>query len=249
LILILAPGCLDRDSLYELASIEPTELFEAPVIIAADPGQDQTEIPENTLVAILFSLPMDKSSVEKAFRIGYGGQEYGISNGNSLWSYNDRLFIYRLFTFIPIDEQVRVTIDLTAQSSTQNSMNSTYDWSFTVSTSAIFGSPSPVVLNYQPLYDEIVSIDTKPTIEFDRDMLRSSVASSFLLISDDGLDMRTVDDGNFLWSNKKVTFQPFEPLEYNKYYTMALNENDVVCRELSGNELVVFETKFYTESE
>ncbi len=140
-----------------------------------------------------------------------------------------------------------VTVDSTAQTGTHNYLNSTYDWSFTVTTTAFFGSP--VVLNYQPLYDEIAPVDTNPKIEFDRDMLRSSVVSSFLLASDDFQDIRTVDDGNFLWSNKEVTFQPYEPLEYNKYYTMSLNGNGVVCRDLSGNELFAFETKFYTETE
>jgi hypothetical protein len=247
LILLLASGCLDRGALYELATIEPTNTLEAPFIIGTDPGQDQTQIPENTLVAVLFSVPMDTSSLETSFRISYGGQEYDISDGNALWSYNDRLFIFRQFAFIPIAEQVIATVDSTAQSNTQNSLNSIHDWSFTVAASAFFGSP--VVLSSQPLYDAIVPVDTAPTIEFDRDMLRTSVVSSFLLMSDDFQDVKTAEDGDFVWSNREVTFQPFEPLAHDKYYTMSLNGNGVVCRDLSGNELFLFETKFFTESE
>ena len=113
--------------------------------------------------------------------------------------------------------------------------------------SALFGNP--FVLSSQPIYDAIVPVDTKPTIEFDRDMLRTSIVSSFLLMSDDFQDVRTAEDGDFVWSDREVTFQPLEPLVHDKYYTMSLNGNGVVCRDLSGNELFLFETKFYTESE
>ena len=242
LISFIVSGCIGRESLFDKASVDPSDV---PKIIAYDPHEALTEIPENTIISVLFSLPMNRTSVEEAFRFSYGGLKYDISNGVYQWAHNDRLFSFRSLSLIPLGTMVTVTINYSAHSNEGIQLEETYEWVFIVSTGEYTGNPS--VSGCSPPFDDVIFTDIPISITFDREMLRSSVEASFSLISDDFLDSRYVDDGTITWADKTMTFQPNEPLDYDKYYTMSLNDPGVICKDLSGNELVEgFESQFFT---
>jgi len=238
LITFIVSGCISREPLFDKAIIDPSDV---PKIISYDPHEALTEIPENTIISVLFSLPMNRTSVEEAFHFSYDGQEYHYSNMD--WSHDDSLFSVGPLPSIPIGTMVTVTINYSAQSDEGISLEETYEWVFKVSKEAYTGNP--IVSECSPLSDEVKPTNTPISITFNREMLRSSVEASFSL-SSDLLDYRSVDDGTITWTDKTMTFQPNEPLDYDKNYTMLLNDHGIICTDLSGNELAGFQSQFYT---
>jgi hypothetical protein len=241
LISFIVSGCFSKESIFDKASIDPSDV---PKIIAYDPHEALTEIPENTIISVLFSLPMNRPSVEEAFHFRYNGREYHISDGSYEWSHNDRLFSFRPVPSIPNGTMVTVTIHHSAQSNEGIRLEEMYEWDFEVSTEEYTGNPN--VSGCLPSLDTVILTDIPISITFDREMLRSTVEASFSLLSDDLLDYRSADDGTITWTNRTMTFQTNEPLDYDKYYTMLLNDHGIICTDLSGNELAGFQSQFFT---
>ncbi len=242
IVLVLITGCLQRESLYEMATLSISEI---PTVIVADPESGLLSVPPNTLISVLFSLPMDIESVEKAFQLSYDSTQLGETDGNFYWLNNNRLFIFQLISPLPQFVEVTVKINFTAQSNEGINLKDAYEWTFIVSDTTYGGSPTVGVIS--PAFDDVVFPDHTFEINFDRDMLRSTVEASFLLISDDFSDFRTVDEGSFIWNGRTFYFKPFTPLIENKRYSIYFNNNGVICLDLAGNGLSGYvPVSFYT---
>jgi hypothetical protein len=242
IILILFAGCVQRESLYELARLSISEI---PTVVVADPEGSILSIPTNTLISVLFSLPMDTDSVEKAFHLSYDSTELDETDGNFYWLNNNRLFVFELISPLPQFVEVTAVINFTAQSNEGINLKDAYRWTFTVSDTTYGGSPTAGVLS--PAVDDVVFPDHTFEINFDRAMLRSTVEASFLLIADDFSDFRTVDEGSFTWSGTTVYYTTNTPLIENKRYFIYFNNNGVPCLDLAGNGLSGYvPVSFYT---
>jgi hypothetical protein len=127
------------------------------------------------------------------------------------------------------------------------------EWSFQVQFKSNPGTPVSISVT-SPVSGDTVPLDQKIHFHFDRPMLRSTVESSFVLMSADSQDIRTVADGDFTWehvddSNILAVFTPRKKLRYDKTYTVYVNQNGALCRDLWSNVYTgAFSHSFFSES-
>jgi hypothetical protein len=237
---LLLTGCQLRDPLYNLATTGPDDV---PRIISFDPADNLYDVPRNALIGMLFSKPMDQQSLEDNFRYSYSGQQYDSSDGSFLWDSANRLAIFRPFNFFPSFAEVTVTVGFYVQSKDGFNLDESYEWRFGTSSFSDFG-PLYNITSFWASEEIAVAgihtLDAQIILEFDKEMLRSSVEGSFQLISDDFQDIRTVNDGYFLWSEpalgvKRAIFSPNEPLMSDKQYNIYLNANGIKAVDVAGN--------------
>jgi len=240
---VLMSGCMNRESLYDLASIHSSEV---PSIIVSDPADGLADVPVDALIGMLFSRPMDRSSVEQSFRFSCSGQTYYASNGTFHWDTSGRLAVFEPdppFEF-PGNAGVTVRMD-PAQATDGLRMRHGFEWRFTTGAAADPGTLFNITGaggSYTTLPLGLQKTDTRISIDFDKKMLRSTVEGSFLLMSSDFQDVRTFDHGHFEWSEptagtERATFVPAEQLMPNKTYMVYLNGNGISARDIAGNTL------------
>ncbi len=237
---LLLAGCQVRNALYDLATTEPSDV---PRIITFDPAESLYDVPRNAMIGILFSKPMDQQSLEEHFRYSYNGQEYDSSDGSFYWDSANRLAVFRPYSFFPSFTEVTVNVGLYVQSKDGLNLDESYVWRFETSSESDFGPPYNIPNFSATKYigvSDIHTLDAQIVLEFDKEMLRSSVEGSFQLLSDDFQDVRTVNDGYFLWSEpalgvKRAIFTPHEPLMPSKRYAIYLNANGIQAVDVAGN--------------
>jgi hypothetical protein len=233
-------GCLNRQPLFDLATTRPSDL---PAVIVFDPADNLIDVPRNALIAVLFSKSMDRNSVEENFSFSYGGKFYDARDGAFLWDNNSRMFVFRPFSILPSYTTVSVVLGFYAQSTDGLNIPDASQWRFITGSTLVTLGPSlndayPTSAKGPGVY----GFDAQILLEFDNAMLRSSVEGSFLLMSDDFQDIRTVNDGYFQWTYpggglERAIFVPDEPLMPDKRYTAYLNANGIWAVDLAGNAL------------
>ncbi len=238
--LLFLAGCQFRYPLYDLATTTPSEV---PRIIVFDPADNLYDVPRNAWIGILFSKPMDQKSLEENFNYAYNGKEYDSSDGLMFWDSSDRLAVFRPYSFFPSLTDVSVSVDVHVRSKSGLKLDNSYTWQFGTSTTNDNGFPfniTNVWVSEQTSIPGIHKLDAQIIIEFDKEMLRSSVEGSFQLMSDDFQDVRDVNDGFFQWSEpalgvKRAVFTPHEPLMPGKSYRIYLNANGIFALDVAGN--------------
>jgi hypothetical protein len=236
---LLVAGCGLREPLFELASTHPDSV---PRITTFDPADNLYDVPRNALIAILFSKPMNQKTLKDNFSYSYNGKTYGASHGSFFWDSSSRLAVFRPYSFFPASTEVSVSVATHVKSKEGLNLEEGASWKFETSIDLDFG-PNYNVTTYALNETEVVGIytlDAQVVIEFDKEMMRSSVEGSFQLSSDDFQDIRTVNDGYFLWSEpmlgmKRAIFTPHEPLMPGKSYQVYLNANGMQAVDVAGN--------------
>ena len=237
---LLLAGCQVRNALYDLATTEPSDV---PRIITFDPAESLYDVPRNAMIGILFSKPMDQQSLEEHFRYSYNGQEYDSSDGSFYWDNTNRLAVFRPYSFFPSFTEVTVNVGLYVQSKDGLNLDESYVWRFETSSFSDFGPPYDITNVWVSEPTAVLGIhklDAQIIIEFNKEMLRSSIEGSFQLLSDDFQDIRTVSDGYFQWSEpalgvKRAIFTPYEPLMPGRNYRIYLNANGIIAVDVAGN--------------
>ena len=237
---LLLAGCGLREPLFELATAHPDNV---PRIITFDPADNLYDVPRNAWIAILFSKPMNQQSLEDYFSYSYNGNTYGASHGSFLWDSSSRLVVFRPYSFFPPSTEVSVSVGLYVKSKEGLNLEVGASWKFETSTDLDSGLNYTVSNTYalnETMVAGIYTLDAQVVIEFDKEMLRSSVEGSFQLSSDDFQDIRTVNDGYFMWSEpmvgmKRAIFIPDEPLMAGKLYQVYLNANGIQTVDIAGN--------------
>jgi hypothetical protein len=237
---LLLAGCQLRSPLYDLATTGPSDI---PRIITFDPADNLYDIPRNAFIGMLFSKPMEQQSLEDNFRYSYNGNGYDASDGSFVWDSSNRVAVFRPYSFFPSITEVTVNVDLHVQSKDGFYLDKSYEWRFETSSFSDFGpfySITSFWASEETALPGIHTLDAKIVLEFDKEMLRSSVEGSFQLLSDDFQDIRTVSDGYFQWSEpavgvKRAIFTPYEPLMPGKNYRIYLNANGIIALDIAGN--------------
>jgi hypothetical protein len=239
---LLLAGCQLRSPLYDLATTGPSDI---PRIITFDPADSLYDVPRNAMIGILFSKPMDQRSLEENFRYSYNGQEYDSSDGSFYWDSADRLAIFRPYSFFPSITEVTVNIGLHVKSKDGFNLDESYEWQFQTSASTDMLSSYEITGiggSYTTLPFGLQKPDTQIYFDFNKEMFRTTVEGSFLLMSVDLQDVRTVNDGHFEWAEpavgvKRAVFIPDEHLMPNKTYNVYLDGNGITTLDLGGNGL------------
>ena len=237
---LLLVGCQLRDPLYDLATTSPDDV---PRIITFDPADNLYDVPRNAFIGMLFSKPMDQQSLENSFWYSYNGNTYDTSDGSFVWDSSSRLAIFRPYSFFPSSTEVRVTVSMYVKSKAGLNLEEGAAWQFETSTLLDFGPLYNIIgfwASNETAVPGIHTLDAQIVLEFDKEMLRSSVEGSFQLMSDDFQDIRTVNDGYFLWSEpalgiKRAIFTPNGPLMSGKRYQIYLNANGIQAVDVAGN--------------
>jgi len=236
---LLLVGCQLRDPLYDLATTSPDDV---PRIITFDPADNLYDVPRNAFIGMLFSKPMDQQSLENTFWYSYNDNKYDASDGSLVWDSSSRLAIFRPYSFFPSSTEVRVTVSMYVKSKEGLNLEEGAAWQFETSTLLDFGPLYNIIgwASNETAVLGIHTLDAQIVLEFDKEMLRSSVEGSFQLMSDDFQDIRTVNDGYFLWSEpalgiKRAIFTPNEPLMSGKRYNIYLNANGIQAVDVAGN--------------
>jgi hypothetical protein len=245
LCILLLSGCMVRDSLYELASTSSSHPG-PPSIIVFDPQDGLRGVPRNGLIAMLFSQSMDEASVERNFTYSYKGRRYDALDGAFAWDASSRLVMFKPLAFFPYDAplgtEVTVRMDYKGQSVDGDKLNSTYEWRFRTSDVTDFAGGS--VTNVQGSYPSPgpQGLDTRISVDFDKEVLRSTVEASLLIMSDDFQDTRLIDDGQVDWTQPaegtfRATYIPDSPLLPGMIYHFLLNNDGMIPVDLTGNPL------------
>ena len=175
---LLLAGCQVRNALYDLATTEPSDV---PRIITFDPADSLYDVPRNAMIGILFSKPMDQQSLEEHFRYSYNGQEYDSSDGSFYWDSTNRLAVFRPYSFFPSFTEVTVNVGLYVQSKDGLNLDESYVWRFETSSFSDFGPPYDITNVWVSEPTAVLGIhklDAQIIIEFNKEMLRSSVEGS-----------------------------------------------------------------------
>jgi hypothetical protein len=242
---LLVAGCMVRDPLYDLASTSSSDPG-PPTILVFDPGDGLHGVPKNGLIAMLFSRSMDEKSVESHFTYSYRGRQYDASDGAFLWDENSRLVVFQPLAFFPYDAplgtEVYVRLDYRGQSVDGDMLNRSYEWRFWTSDMTDLAGGSVINVSGSYPLPGPQGTDTQISVDFDEEVLRSTVEGSLLIMSDDFQDIRTIDDGRVDWSEPaagtfRATFIPDNPLMPNTIYHFLLNNNSMISVDLAGNPI------------
>jgi hypothetical protein len=246
LAMLLLTGCFTSGSLFDLASGSSSQP-DPPRIIVFDPQDGLQGVPRNGLIAMLFSTSMDEPSVERNFTYSYRGTWYGASDGSFVWDANSRLAVFRPLAFFPYDKplgtEVTVRMDYRGESLSGDRLEKSYEWRFF--SSAVTDTPAPQVTAVQGSYlTGPQQPDTRILVDFDSEVLRSTVEGSLLVISDDFQDIRTIDNGRIEWTEPvsgtfRATYTADEPYLAGTTYNFILNNNSIVSVDWAGTPILL----------
>jgi len=237
-------GCVNRESMLEKASVEVSRV---PAVTSVIPTDDLDAIPVNAKISVVFSLPMDTASVEGGFSYTSASSDRAFTSYDGLFEWSED---YTSFRFIPtssFDPEAEITISIasSAQSAEEINLSAHYSWSFHTSSDTYSGEPW--VVNVSPSLYGVAFPTQAISIEFDRHMDRSTVEDSFIVISENADDFQDSRECEFSWNQKTVTCTLSRDLRYDTTYTVALNNNNVVCRDIADNPMYGgFTSSFYT---
>jgi hypothetical protein len=242
--MLLLSGCFVRDPLFELASTSSSQSG-LPRIIVFDPCDGLQGVPRNGLIAMLFSQSMDEPSVERNFSYSYRGRWYGASDGSFVWDANSRLAVFRPLAFFPYDAplgtEVAVRMDDRGETLSGERLDRSYEWRFFTSdvTDQTGAQATAVQGSYPPGPQQP---DTRIFVEFDKEVLRSTVEGSLLVISGDFQDVRTIENGRVEWTEPvsgtfRATYTTDDPFLAGKTYHFLLNNNSIIAVDWAGTPL------------
>jgi hypothetical protein len=183
--------------------------------------------------------------VERNFTYSYRGTWYGASDGSFVWDANSRLAVFRPLAFFPYDApqgtEVTVRMDYKGESLSGDRLDRSYEWRFF--TSDITDKTAAQVTGVQGSYPPgPQQPDTRIFVDFDKEVLRSTVEGSLLVISDDFQDIRTIDHGRVEWTEPvsgtfRATYTADEPFLAGTTYHFLLNNNSIISVDWAGNFL------------
>lgn len=249
-LLLLLTECTSREPIFSNSAQDPTTM---PAVLSYDPSPLIAAAPEQTSIGLLFSVPMNPETVLEAFSVQQDGLPLDVNAGSVEWESGFRLLLWTPSVNFTDGGTVSGFLSATAQSASGMHLIESVGWSFPVQFKSNPGTPISISVT-SPGLGDTVPLDQKIYFHFDRPMLRSTVESSFVLMSSDSQDIRTVADGDFTWeyvddSNILAVFTPRKNLWYDKTYTVFVNQNGALCRDLWNNTYAgAFSHSFFSVS-
>lgn len=235
----ISEGSPDDDYLWSFTTIEITP----PKISSVSPVNLAQDVLINVDVQIIFSEPMNKTSVELAFSISPAVLGYTIwSSGDSILTFSPETnfngsTLYTLNITTTAMDRVGNHLDGNGNGVDEGSPTDDYSWSFT--TAIIPDDDPPYVAKTVPQDDEIdVNKSTVIIISFSEPMNQVMTESGFTIIP--------YLDGIFEWDTvgQVLTFTPDEDLNYDTEYTVRImggTARDLASNTLDGNNNTISE--------
>lgn len=198
-----------------------------PAIIGASPVTGMTGVSSNAAIAVSFSEPMDKASVEGAL---VSTPAVGCV-GRWVWNANATLLSCSPQPPLAVNTRYQLTVGAAAKDLAGNQMTAAVSWSFTTGAGA--DTVAPTVKAFTPSGGtQGVARNELIKVTFSEPMDLASTQAAFSISSPTGAT------GTFVWTNNNtvLNFVPAVPLPYGQEvaWSLSTSAKDVAGNALSG---------------
>ena len=207
-----------------------------PKVLSTTPKKNAIEVPVDTVIEVMFSNPMDESSVEEAFTFTHEDTNvtWDAFDGNVSWKDESKIMTFKPSFVLEYNMIYTLKIEATAKDKkgitldgNKNNLPEGVDTDDYQSYFTTVPEP-PRVESVEPsdgLTD--VAIDADIVITFDKSMNKGSVEKAFSYTykgSDESYDK---SDGSIEWTNydKVLTFNPDLDFEEGERYTVTIDDS------------------------
>ena len=215
-----------------------------PTVTSTIPADNDIDVDPETPIIIIFSEPMNISSVEAAFSYSNGTQNFTVQNGSVSWNAE-----HIRMTFAPavaLDRNTTHTCHLNGSMARDvggklldgngnGAGGDDYDWSFITWLEPPLGL---VLTTFPPNGATNIAIDTYVNIGFNVEMDTGSVETVFTYT--DGTNVWHISSGNVNWfSDSSIfSFVPDLPLAHDTTYSVTIRANALTAngQPLDGDE-------------
>ncbi|MFA9390161.1 MAG: Ig-like domain-containing protein [Prolixibacteraceae bacterium] len=199
----------------------------APTILSTTPGNNETDVAQNTAITINFSEAMNQSSVNNESFV----LKQGATVVPGAFSYSVTSATFTPSTILEASTVYTATLNTGATDLAGNALAINKVWSFTTGT--VSDVLAPTILSTTPGNNETdVAQNIAITITFSEAMNQSSVNNESFVLKQGA----TVVPGAFSYSVTSATFTPSTILEASTVYTATLNTG---ATDLAGNALAI----------
>ncbi|MFO0600202.1 MAG: Ig-like domain-containing protein [Myxococcaceae bacterium] len=210
-----------------------------PTVVSTSPNNLATGIPQNTVIEVSFSEPMNKAVTEAAF-----STNPAVTCTSFTWNAQGTLLDCNHAAQLTASTSYTVTINNGAKDLAGNNMAAPYQFSFT--TAAAPDTTPPTVSSTNPVNNAIGvprstglfrNNPTTISITFSEAMNNSSVQGAFSITSPTGFN-----GGTFSWNNRTVTYTPPAYFPYGQVVTFQIGTG---ATDLAGNHLAATYTSSF----
>lgn len=221
-----------------------------PVVLATDPTDGATSVPETAVLRVTFSEAMNRTSVEEAFVLSDPVRNWTKADGWFSWARGDEEFTYTPATNLPFNQPFAITISNDAQDVNENALDgdgSGGNFTAPFRTRAEPDTTPPRVESTIPLSGTVdVARDARLWITFDDAMDRANSEVSLLLEAESDFEPALVLIGDFVWDaeDHAVSFRALEgPLDWGTQYQVFVG---LAARNVAGVPLAAPYTFSFT---
>lgn len=229
----VAGNPMTGDFYLHFTTTSPSGDVTPPEILYTSPEDGSVDIPVQTDIVIVFSEPMNETSVEAAISIsgGVNVSSYQWFSGNSS--------VRLLLPMLSYTNTYSVTVASTATDLAGNPMTSSFTMSFTTEAPPGQDTTRPYVILSSPMDGATgVPVTTSLIIVFSEPMNETSVEGA--------LSIPGVTISNFVWSDNSTRVEVLLPtLNYSMTYNVNIGTD---TKDLVGNPLYEYTISFTTAS-